>query len=161
MLECQSLRLTPGTQAADAPRWSILNAVDGKLLGVARRRTPPPSFWFAGRKRPLLEVVEGADESLLFTLTPGWGQGWLVDDAEGQRVGSVRAQLARDGGGERLARFEPSTDGQSGRWLAVDGQELAATRRDGQTVEVSFAPIIQDQPFVKMLLLAMLLRETG
>jgi len=137
----------------------ILEAESRKFLGLARRRSRPATVWFASWHRPMLDVHEGEDESLLFSLTRGWGQGWLVSDAEGQRIGTVRGNLARDGAGQRLALFEPSSDGLLSRWRAADGQELATAARDGDGdgVEIRFAPCLEGQPFVKMLLLAMLL----
>jgi hypothetical protein len=165
MLERQSLwvgsnraGLGPNAGAgSEAPRWTIREAESRKLLGLARQRSHPATVWFASWHRPLLDIYEGEDESLLFTLTRGWGQGWLVSDAEGQRVGTVRANLARDGAGQRLARFEPTSDGLLGRWRAEDGQELATVIRDGEGVAMRFAACVEGQPFVKMLLLAMLL----
>lgn len=171
MLECQSLWL--GSWAAglgqctapagELPRWAILEAESRRLLGLARLRSRPVSVWFASWHRPMLEVVEGEDESLLFTLARGWGQGWVVCDAEGQRVGTMRGNLARDGAGQRLALFSPSSDGLLGCWRAGDGQELATATRDGlgegEGVVLRFAPRLDGQPFVKMLLLAMLLRS--
>lgn len=163
MLECQSLWL--GSNGADlgpsagpggeAPRWIILEVESRKFLGLVRRRSHPATVWFASWHRPMLDVYEGEDESLLFTLTRGWGQGWLVSDAEGQRVGTVRGNLARDGAGQRLALFEPSQDGLLGRWRSGDGQPLATAARDGDGVTIRFAACVDGQPFVKMLLLAM------
>lgn len=161
MLECQALWLCPATASQNlqhSPRWLIHEAGSRRFLGLARLRVQSVSVWFGSWRRPTLEVYETEDESLLFMLARGWGQGWLVSDAEGQRVGSLRGSTVRDGTGQRIATLTASGANGTDTWQTDDGQELATATTDGPGVVLRFAPQLEGQPFLKMLLLATVLR---
>jgi hypothetical protein len=159
MLENRELWLEPWFLAAGGPRCRIRAAPGRTLLGQARYQ-PPVSVWKRLWSRPVLEVVETEDESLLFTLHRLWGWGgawWELRDADGRCVGTVSRGEIRDPLGRLVATVVPESSGPSRRLLARDGPELAAVTGAAEGRRVQFASVVDDNPFAKMLLLAVAL----
>src|SRR5262245_15032511 len=163
MLEHQALWLGPSSAAPRQdhlpstvpPLYVILDPATRGFLGLARRKLHSPA-WFAYLARPTLEVFESNDESLLFTLMRTWGGG-LISDADGHRIGTFRGNLIRDRHGNRLALLDQSSTASAGRWLTPLGEELGTFAAADGGVLVNFSPTA-DNPFVKMMLLATLLK---
>jgi hypothetical protein len=117
--------------------------------------------WFGSIAWPVVEVLESEDESLLFTLDRyvGFRASWLVRDADGHRLGTIRGQEVRDGSGQALGCLRWNADGRQGRWLGMGGQELGAVLRTREGLEVVFGSELEENPFAKMVFLATLLRD--
>jgi len=162
MLELPKLWLGPWKIQGELSYRFILDPIDHSFLGVARQRSQASSVWFGYLNRPVIEVHEGEDESLVFTVSRMWGlgTGWQVCDADGQRTGTLRAELIRDRLGCNLAVIELSQEAGEGRWLNPGSEELArfAPSSDGQLI--SFGTHVEANPIFKMLLLASLLRSS-
>jgi hypothetical protein len=107
-----------------------------------------------------LEVHESEDDSLLFMMSQRWalGETWLVADADRRRVGKLCGNLLRDALGRRLAVVETLEDNKSGRWRDLAGRELGTFAEAEQGVLATFDASAAGNPFVRMLLLATLLR---
>jgi hypothetical protein len=132
---------------------AIEDAATGEALGTARRRAP------VRRWLPLpsvLEVRETEDAPLVFTVRRAlsvWPR-FEVCDADGRTVGSVAGQLVIDRNGQFLAAL-----GADGVFRARDGDALAQAVRTPWSVEIRFAQAPAPDPFVRMLLLAAMLRH--
>jgi hypothetical protein len=59
-----------------------------------------------------------------------------------------------------LAYHEPGPDTRGGRYLGPDGREVALWRTEGIGTLLRFRSAVQEQPFVKMGLLAAVLART-
>jgi hypothetical protein len=156
MLENQELWLQRSRADAEA-RWTILTA-DHDRLGQARWRRRPASGWKRWLWRPTLEVVESEDESLLFTARRlwGWSPAWEVRDADEHPLGRILGASLYDMLGRRLAALTPESGG-SANVLAADGMVLATLERSDEGPRLTFAALVEENPFFKMLLLAVAL----
>ncbi len=154
MLETRVLLLRP--TVVGQPRV-IAGAADGQPVGFAVCVSRPG--WWDRTFGPVLCVHEQEDRPLLFTASPCWWRWsqWEVLDAEGERVGYVRKRSIRDRDGVLYAY--PSSDGDTIVYRCVNGETLAATRLTREGVELSFAKVVESDPFAKMLLLAAALFE--
>ena len=154
MLETRELLLRP--TAGGQPRV-IAGAADGKPVGFAVWVYRPG--WWDRLFGPVLYVHEQEDQPLLFTAHPCWWR-WSqreVLDAEGERVGFVRKRHIKD---RRNVLYALSlSDGAEVVYRCVNGEILAATRLTPDGVELSFAKVVEFDPFAKMLLLAAALFE--
>lgn len=158
MLERQELWLGPWS--ADDPRRRAISEAPGlEPLGQARWRPRPTSLWERWWTRPTLEVVETEDESLLLTVRRfwGWGPAWDVYDADEHCLGTVTGRTVRDSLERRLAFVEQSVDASAWRILSPDGPELATADVSADGCLLTFSAPIDDNPFAKMLVLAVLL----
>src|SRR5712691_10151401 len=131
----------------------IVAGLSQQFLGFAERLDTGPRHWpWAGY--PVVAVHEAEDEPLLFTVHRLWG--WRstleVRDADGLRVGTIRPGFVRDRHGNGLARLVPEANGS--QFLGAGGEELGTLRQETDGVLVSFAPVLDNNPFAKMLLLA-------
>jgi hypothetical protein len=145
-----------------APIWALVEPNERELLGVVRRRQVQSAWvWFGSIAWPVVEVLESQDESLLFTLDRyvGFRASWLVRDADGHRLGTIRGQEVRDSCGQALGSLEWSNDRRLGHWRGMGGQELGSLHRFRGGLEVRFGPELDENPFAKMVFLATLLRE--
>lgn len=163
MLENQKLWIGPWALRNDStasPARVIVDPGNEGFLGLARQRLQTASIWFGCLSRPQIEVCESEDESLIFTVSRTWGfgSGWLVCDADGQKIGTLRGCIVHDRSGHQLAVLEQSQETAQGRWVAADGEELGSFAADQQGILATFAPRVETDPFTKMLLLATLLR---
>jgi len=175
MLEKQALWLGPWPTAGplppglpvtpDPPLWVLRAPEDRSFLGLVRRRVQTLAIWFGGLTRPVVDVYETEDESLVLSFTRSWGFGarWAVRDADGQTMGTFSAYpngcVAWDSLGLLLASFENGAEEPLGRWLSPRQTELGSVVRADVGVLVRFEPELEAKPWHKMVLLAMVLRE--
>jgi hypothetical protein len=171
MLEHQALWLGPWS-APSQPQAGIVACCQRSLchvstravLGTARQIAARSSWWpRLGGGGWNLEVHEKEDDSLLFMMSRRWvlGESWLVCDADRRRVGKLCGDWLRDAFGRRLAVLGTRDGGISGRWCDVEGRELGTFGQADQGVLATFHPTTAENPFVRMLLLATLLRPRG
>jgi hypothetical protein len=148
---------------------------------MARWRPAAGPAWLRWLTRPVLEVYETEDESLVFAVhfTWKWAGRWTVEDADGHYVGllwrfragwlrrrgfeSPGRRLRGDGMliEEKLGRLSavlvPPAGGNPGRFLDAGGEALADFHREQGGVRLTFADLLDGDPFARMLLLAALL----
>jgi hypothetical protein len=151
----------PGTDrnGVEPPRWAVLDPATHAFLGLVRCRRRWSGTWFGWLEQPVVEVFETADESFLFRMWRSWGPSktWRVADAEGRPVGTLRGTQVRGWQGQLLAIVAMAE--RSGRWQSPDGRELGSFRADGEGIVARFAlEVLEGDPFVRMVLLASLLR---
>lgn len=167
MLEYAALCLAPwlagehrcrmGAGPTPLPRWAVLEPTSRQLLGLVRCL----ARWL---RPPVVEVFETADESFLFGMRGGWwpAKSWRIADADGRPVGYVQGIQLRSWQGDLLAVMETEPGEAAGRWRGRDGRELGSFRAADGGVLAQFAPELSDgSPFLRMLLLASLLRTEG
>jgi hypothetical protein len=156
MLEQANLWLSSWSTDTDRPAaCTISDPATHQLLGQARRRPLPRSFWRRWLARPTLEVVETEDESLLCTIQRlvGFRPAWEVCDADGRYVGGVRGPHVVDPFGQVVCQRVGKN------FVTLQGQELAALRPEEKGTLLSFGAELADNPFARMLLLAAALRQ--
>jgi hypothetical protein len=154
-------QLTPAGKASAAvgragrPAWTrpVLDLASRRQLGFVLRRAGlalPLLRWLTGYT---LAVFETEDASLLCTLTRCWSPAWCwdVQDADGRRVAVVYRRLLLDGAGYRLARIVPADP--AGNFLSPQGIELGTFRLAGGEAYLTFAPVLEREPFARMALL--------
>lgn len=178
MLETSSLRLEwmvarTHPLSGSRPAVRIDESTTLACVGVARAPSPGKSWrWTIGRD---LDVHEGEDEALLFSLRWSWflGSFWLVLDADGQPIGKIRRTRRHGVLFRRLGYGEPAADAAgsvaeipsesathngAAVTLAVAtssaGQELGRLRCAGLSTWVTFSKELDSDPFAKMLLVA-------
>jgi hypothetical protein len=154
MLEHPAILLRP----AEAP-WGvrIADPLTGAVLGSARRGGRPRRFsWLRWWGTVVVEVREGGDEPLLCTLRRGWGPwpNWHVCDADGGAVGRVRGGLLYDRRDRPLGALSRQASGRSALYRDAEGWELALTEAGPEGVTLTFLPEVDEDPFLKMVLLA-------
>lgn len=163
MLEKASLLLMPWVIPAPPKRMEmatrrILDADTDQPLGLARRHG---SLWSGKLTRLRLEILETEDESLVSTWHgPSWlRRAWEARDADNVLIGHFRKGRLWDRLGRVLA--EMRHDGEDEIYfLTPGGQELAALVRKVDGWALTFAAELENEPFVKMLLLGAALAET-
>src|SRR5262245_28023962 len=171
MLEQQTLWLGPWLDSTDSAgagrvaveRQRIIRDPNTREIVGSARDIQVGSGWWSRLKGHSFEVRESDDDSLLFTMVRCWSlaETWLVREADQRRVGRLCGNLVRDALGRRLALLETTSGGLSGRWRQTDGCELGTFAEADQGILASFSPSTADNPFVKMLLLATLLRQSS
>jgi hypothetical protein len=159
LLEQPAVLLRP---ADDAARRPIACADTGRPLGFARRPPRPARPWWRRLLTPPLAVHEQEDEPLVFTVGRPWALSSRRDvrDADGNPIGSVRGPRVENIYGRTLATLVPG--GASGEHVfrTPGGYELARLTSGADGLRLAFAPGVED-PFLRMLLLAAALGETG
>ncbi len=151
--------VTTGVSLKNAPRWHVCDPTTHSFLGLIRSRTRWTSRWLRWLDPPVLDVYESGDESLLFTMRRSWAASdtWRVADAEGRPVADLSGTEVRSWEGELLAVVEMLGAGR-GRWVSLTA-ELGHFRPENQGLAASFTADLEEKnPFVKMALLATLLR---
>jgi hypothetical protein len=152
-----SWRLVPAGKwgRAGRPAWTraVLDLATRRQLGFVLRKAGlawPFLRWLTGYT---LQVYETEDASLLCTLTRCWSPAWCWDvhDAEARRVAVVYRGLVLDGAGYRLARIVAGND--EGRFLSPQGVELGTFHLAGGEASLTFAPVLEREPFARMALL--------
>ncbi len=155
MLEQPALLLRPRDDDPPGRVW-IVDPATGALLGSAGRRTGRDRLgWLPWRPRSPVEVREGDDEPLVFTLRRAWAPapGWRVEDADGALVGRVRGPHLLDGHARRFAALV-FVGPQQALYRDAQRLELARTESGPGGVRVAFLPPGEGNPFIKMMLLA-------
>ncbi len=164
MLESPSLLLRPWTPVPGdgderrLPRsWAraILDAATHAALGSASWRTRPAPALLRWLVRPVVEVFETEDQSLLCTLRGPWGpaSSWQVRDAEGRSVGTVHRSALLDPFGRCLAVIEPAAEGGA-RFRSPNGRPRGMLEVAPEGARLTFADELDGDPFARMLLLA-------
>ncbi len=161
MLETPTLFLLPWTGGPE-PRRAIRDAAAGTSLGLARWRVIRAPWWSAWLVRPVLEIRETEDESLLCTVAAPrlLVRAWTVQDADGQLVGTLRGNLVLDRFGRAVALVDRTAD-VGHRFVGVQNHELAVLGPAEEGSRLAFAAPVTGDPFAKMLLLAAALVLTG
>lgn len=157
MLENQVLLIREAYQGGDRLRTEqeIVDPYSGVPLGRIRQQIAP-SAWFRWFIAPLFSVYETEDESLVFTVRRIWriGPRWDVCDADEHHVGTLHARSLLDRTGHCFASWGSETAEGETRICDPGGFELATLRRMKQAVQLDFAPALQQEPLLKMLVLA-------
>jgi hypothetical protein len=139
------------------PRWAVFDSASREFLGIVRFSDRWVDSWFGWFSGPVVEVFETPDESFLMRTWRSWGA-WRVCDAEGRSAGTIRANDVRDPLGVPMAALTTAPDG-SGYWQSPQGRELGTFRAADDGIRASFSPeLLDEDPFVRMVLLATLLR---
>jgi hypothetical protein len=152
MLERRELLLRSDRPGTDC---SILAADTGAPAGSARWRPPSGPLWRRLLGRAVLEVREDEDEPLLFTvrrcisLLPRYE----VRDADGCCLGFLVGPWILDVWGGRRVLRQAEADGAV-RFVSPRGDRLAEVRFEVDGRRLRFGERIDDEPFVKMTLLA-------
>jgi hypothetical protein len=156
------------TVARDGRRRAILDADRGTPLGFARLRFDPGVPLLRWFHRPVLEVFEAPDASLVCTARGRWGRRWGVYDADERPVGGLRpgrssrcqgGTLVEDPYGRALAWIpERPLDGVRELTRYRGAPYGTAAETCGGTV-LRFDPSLDANPFPRMLLLAALATE--
>jgi hypothetical protein len=148
-----------GLPAAAGRTRDVLDLASGQRLGFVQ--SAPSTGWLDLRwlARRTLEVYETEDVSLLCSVVRPWGLAWTwhVLDAEERRVATVYRRLIRRGSGRPLALAEPQEPPAPGRFLDVQGRELATFALTPEGTALIFDPRMEDDPFARMALLGAVL----
>ena len=140
----------------------IVNPATNQSLGFAAWDTTGIAGLLAWLGRKRIQVYETEDESLLLTLCRpwGWARTWEVRDAEERRVAHVFRDSVYDGYGARLATISMSSDGSEAALRGAEGIVLG-TWQDlpGQGCYVRFGKGLENHPFVRMAVLAVVLAQ--
>jgi hypothetical protein len=157
MLESASLLLLPWTfDRAEQVSWvrSIRDGATEAPLGVVRCAAKRRS-WLAWFQSYRLDVLETEDEALLLTLVRSWGllRLWDLYDAEENRIGSIYPPVLLDRDGVRRGYIQVASSHQA-EVIGVDAARLADMDIDAtQGLRLRFAPELEANPFLRMLLL--------
>lgn len=162
MLEIASL-LIHAWQYTDADGWNrtVVDGTTAALLGRVRWLGPPERSWFDWLRGQHMEVLETEDAALLMTLVRSWGltRFWDIYDAEERRIGTIAPPVLLDSEGGRRAYLDRA-DRDHGRMLNSASRVLAEYARQGvAATAVRFAPELEPNPFLRMLLLGCVLVE--
>jgi hypothetical protein len=157
MLETPALLLHPWQASplgsVHIRQRTVLDATTGEPLGFVGERAR--SHWLRWLTRKVLQVYETEDASLLCSIFCPWGwiRSWEVYDADDHPVGTYRGNLLSDRWNRHCAVVQRGPDG-SQRFVNTDGLELASLTRANGELLLSFAGVIEGEPFARMLLLA-------
>jgi hypothetical protein len=140
----------------EGANWTIAEPSDGRVLGFARRCTVHARWRFRWLARQVWQVFEAEDEPLLCTVRRLWGLSpkWEVCDADGHRIGLVRAGRVSNAFGQEWAAAERTAEGFRFR---AGKREFARVRNSSEGLCVDFAPELHANPLAKMSLLAAVL----
>src|SRR5262249_50101744 len=110
--------------------------------------------------RPILEVHEQEEAPLLFTVHYRWGwPGRLeIRDAEDCIVGALIGRFILNEFSRRIAERRPMGHGMLGL-VGPKGETLATLTQIDAGLRLEFRPEVENDPFLKMLLLAAALHE--
>jgi hypothetical protein len=165
MVDLPSLRIRPRGQSAATPlqisaQLNIIDPTSEATIGEVGPATNPPAWmrWFLPT---ILQVREGPDRSLVFSLKRSWrlSPEWLVFDAEQRHIGTI--EQARGSNTTRIhdsqGRCLAQLGAGCGEVVGLEGTELATLRRQHGEIELSFAESGELNPFRRMLVLAAVL----
>ena len=157
LLEQPALLLRPWAPAEARKSRPIDDDATGRPLGFACWPAPPRS-WVGWLSRTGMEVFETEDASLLMTLLPPrwWSSAWEVLDAEDRLVGKIKGPHILDAWHDRAVSLRK--DAHGGVFIDAHRQELGRfSLLEQKTIRLNFYPILEGQPFPRMLLLASVL----
>jgi hypothetical protein len=165
MLEALSLLIYPWQVDAGGGAVPVRVVAEGSTrarLGEVRWLGRKERSWFEWLRGQRLEVVETDDDALLMTLVRPWGLAprWDVYDAEERRVGMIAYPALFD-----------SERGRRGTFMRQEGQARIVGPADDLLAEcgpaadratfLRFAPRLERNPFLRMLLLGGVLARDG
>jgi hypothetical protein len=131
-------------------RRDIVEPESAQLVGLVRcGRTR-----FSWLTRPVWEIYELPDASLLITLKRPWllWRFWEVFEADQRRVGMIYRHHLLDGGAQRLGVIRQGPGDNHGRFVAPGERELGTFVRQGDaSLLLGFDPGVD--PFTRMTLL--------
>jgi hypothetical protein len=158
MLENSDLLLR---QDEHVDRRLILAAETETVVGFARWRRTERVGWLRVLSPRVLEVREQEDEPLLCTLRRCWTllPWFAVRDADDQPVGRFLGPVIQDRDHCRCAVYTEDGDGKQ-IFHSPSGVCLARLNPKGRDLHLVFDPVIDKEPFVKMLLLAFVIRNS-
>jgi hypothetical protein len=159
MLETASLLIHPWQHTEDGWSRLVVDAATSTALGRVRWLGPTERSWFDWLRGQRLEVLETEDAALLMTLVRSWGlsRSWDVYDAEERRIGAIASPVLLDCEGGRRAYLDRA-DRHHGRLLSPESRVLADYARPSEAARlVRFAPDLEPNPFLRMLLLGCVL----
>lgn len=161
MLERARLILGPWETAPGPPERPILDGHTERVLGVVRRRSVRPA-WLRWTARPVWHVLEAPDESLLMTLHGSWiwQRSCTVYDAEPRLIGALRGGRLFNHDDRFWAQSRSHSERGAGRFVSAQGLELASFHPHAQGTLLAFQPLLEGDPFAKMLVLAATIRVT-
>jgi hypothetical protein len=145
-----------GTEPTGHCVRDILHATTGAKVGSVRGSAGTDKGWLRWFRSYRLEIRETDDESLLLILKRPWRifRLWDIHDADEQRIGSLYPPSLLDEDGVRRAFIEQDRLGK-GRIVSIDGRILAETNcLDSHDLQLRFAAELEENPFLRMLLLA-------
>jgi hypothetical protein len=156
MLEHERLILGPWESAPGSSKRAILDGQTQRPLGLVRSRSGSRPAWLRWTSRPVWEILEAPDESLLMTLHGSWmwQRSWEVYDAEPRLVGTLRGGRIFNHDDRPWAELRPHPERSAGRFVSAQGLELASFHWDAQGTLLAFQPLLEGDPFAKMLVLA-------
>ena len=134
----------------------VLHAATRERLGRVHSPSAPKRGWTRWLRSYRLELRETEDDSLLLVLNRPWRilRLWDIYDADDQCMGSVYPPSILDEDGVRRAFVDRSMSGR-GRIVSAEGRLLAELDSgDGNELRVRFADDLEENPFLRMLLLA-------
>jgi hypothetical protein len=164
MLEASSLLIHPWQRTGEGPGderpggWSrtVQDGATSAALGAVRWQGPPRRGWLDWLRGQRLEVLETEDAALLMTLVRPWGlsRQWDVYDAEERRVGTVHPPALLDSDGGRRGYLDRHSETR-GKIVETGSRPLADyERRSDEVTLLQFAPDLEANPFLRMLVLA-------
>jgi hypothetical protein len=153
LLEQPVLLVAPADPAGR--RW--IEDSQGQVAGFAWRPSLGPR-WLRWLLRTVV-VHEADEEPVVFQVQRQWTllPRWLVADADGEVVGTLAGAWLLDRWGDAVLRCCPRADGSGGVFEANDGQKAAEWSTGGDRLHLVFHPLVHNDPFLKMLILAALL----
>ncbi len=140
----------------DAFCRDILHAATHERLGRVHSPTAPERGWTRWLRSYRLELRETDDDSLLIVLKRPWRilRLWDIYDADDQRMGSVYPPSILDEDGVRRAFVDRGLSGR-GRIISAEGRVLTELDYGVENeLRVKFADDLEENPFLRMLLLA-------
>jgi hypothetical protein len=158
MLEHHAFFLPPWN--VESPRQKTRTILDGKrtnVLGFAEWRRRPAFLGLSWLRRPVAQIYETEDRSLVCTVLSRWGRRWEVVDAEERSVGAfsttASAQI-EDPFGRRMISIARIP--RSGRVLLseLNGAEIGAITLSDDGTRMELDAAWECNPFVKMVLLS-------
>jgi hypothetical protein len=157
MLEASCLFIHPWIGGDDPPGWArlVLDGTTSAALGRVRWAGPRRQAWFAWLRGHRIEVLETEDAALLMTLARPWGLSrlWHLADAEERQVGTICPPVLLDSEGGRRG-FIDTEDRMHGKVVNPMARVLAEyERRPDQVTLLRFAPDLEANPFLRMLVL--------
>jgi hypothetical protein len=137
---------------------AITAADTGRPEGFACWRSRAGEPWWRRLGRPVLEIREHEDQPLLFTVRRCWSlwPNYEVRDADDRLVGFVLGSALYDHAGRSLATRHEANG--AAVFHDVRGEPLAHWQPGPDCDSLAFLPPVQDNPFVKMVLLAAVLQ---
>lgn len=160
MLEHPALWLEPLRHTPDGSFRTVRDAQSMDVVGIARRFPPGPSrrHWLKPR---LIEVSEAPDDSLLFAVRRSWvwSSRATVYDAEEEPIAYLRGGRVLGMDGRVTVRHDCSALAGRGSFVGETGAFWARWSADARGALIEFAHAIDEEPILRMAMLAVVLER--